>query len=403
MKYIIILADGCSDYPIEKLGNKTPLMAAKTPHIDALCAKSRCGLLKTVPDDMPPGSEIANMAVLGYDVKEVYQGRGVLEAASMGVDLKPDDLAMRCNLVCIDEDGKIKNHSAGHIPTEESHQLIEMLNKKLPGDRGRFHPGVSYRHLFVLNGGSDQIVCTPPHDVPGTPFNQVMVKSRNLEGDITAELLNDTILQSQVLLGDHPVNRKRLAEGKDPANSVWLWSPGYRPQMKTFKELYGKQGAVISAVDLIYGIGAYAGFNPIKVPGSTGLYDTNYEGKAEAAVEALKDNDLVYLHIEASDEAGHEGDAGLKVRTLEYLDQRVVKYIVEQTTAMDEPVAIAILPDHPTPCDLRTHTHDPVPFMIYHPNVKGDAVMEYNENSVESGSYGLLEGDEFIRHLIGLV
>ncbi len=400
MKYIIILADGCSDYPIEKLGNKTPLMAANTPHIDALCAKSRCGLLKTVPDDMPPGSEIANMAVLGYDVKEVYQGRGVLEAASMGVDLKPDDLAMRCNLVCIDEDGKIKNHSAGHIPTEESHQLIEMLNKKLQGDRGRFHPGVSYRHLFVLNGGSDQIVCTPPHDVPGTPFNQVMVKSRNLEGDITAELLNDTILQSQVLLGDHPVNRKRLAEGKDPANSVWFWSPGYRPQMKTFKELYGKQGAVISAVDLIYGIGAYAGFNAIKVPGSTGLYDTNYEGKAEAAVEALKDNDLVYLHIEASDEAGHEGDAGLKVRTLEYLDQRVVKYIVEQTTAMDEPVAIAILPDHPTPCDLRTHTHDPVPFMIYQPNVKGDAVMEYNENSVESGSYGLLEGDEFIRHLI---
>lgn len=402
MKYIIILADGCADYPIEKLGNKTPLMAAKTPHIDALCAKSRCGLLKTVPDDMPPGSEIANMAVLGYDVKAVYQGRGVLEAASMGIDLKADDLAMRCNLVCIDEADQIKNHSAGHIPTDEAHELIAMLNDKLAGDRFRFHPGVSYRHLFVLNGGSDQVVCTPPHDVPGTPFKQVMVKSQNLEGDHTAELLNDLILQSQVLLGNHPVNRKRMAEGKDPANSVWFWSPGYRPEMKTFKELYGKNGAVISAVDLIYGIGTYAGFKPIKVPGSTGLHDTNYEGKAEAAVQALEDTDLVYLHIEASDEAGHEGDAALKVRTLEYLDQRVVKYIVEQTEKMDEPVALALLPDHPTPCDLRTHTHDPVPFMIYHPGIAGDDVKQYDEQSVEKGKFGLLKGDEFIRHFLDL-
>ncbi len=403
MKYIIILADGCSDYPIEKLGNKTPLMAARTPHIDALCAKSRCGLLKTVPDDMPPGSEIANMAVLGYDVKEVYQGRGVLEAASMGIDLKPDDLAMRCNLVCIDEADQIKNHSAGHIPTEESHELIAMLNEKLAGDRFRFHPGVSYRHLFVLNGGSDQVVCTPPHDVPGTPFKQAMVKSSNLEGDPTAELLNDLILQSQALLGNHPVNRKRMAGGKDPANSVWFWSPGYRPNMKTFKELYGKNGAVISAVDLIYGIGAYAGFKAIKVPGSTGLHDTNYEGKAEAAVQALKDTDLVYLHIEASDEAGHEGDAELKVRTLEYLDQRVVKYVIEQTEKMDEPVSLALLPDHPTPCDLRTHTHDPVPFMIYQPGAEGDAVKQYDEKAVEKGELGLLKGDEFIRHFLGMM
>ena len=400
MKYIIILADGCSDYPIKILGDKTPLMAAKTPYIDALCARSRCGLLKTVPDDMPPGSEIANMAVLGYDVKQVYQGRGVLEAASMGIDLVPDDLAMRCNLICLDEEGRIKNHSAGHIPTEESHELIEMLNKKIPGDQYQFHPGVSYRHLFVLHGGSDQVVCTPPHDVPGTFFRDVMVKSKNLEGDTTAELLNDLILKSQALLGDHPINRKRIASGKDPANSVWFWSPGYRPDMKTFMELYGKQGAVISAVDLIYGIGVYAGFKPIKVPGSTGLYDTNYEGKAKAAVDALKDTDLVYLHIEASDEAGHEGDADLKVRTLEYLDQRVVKYITEKTAGMDEPVAIAILPDHPTPCDLRTHTHDPVPFMMYHPGIEGDQVKEYDEKSVEKGSFGLLAGDEFIKHFL---
>jgi 2,3-bisphosphoglycerate-independent phosphoglycerate mutase len=400
MKYIIILADGCSDYPIEKLGGKTPLMAANTPNIDNLCAKSRCGLLKTVPDDMPPGSEIANMAVLGYDVHKVYQGRGVLEAASMGVELNADDLAMRCNLICIDEDGKIKNHSAGHITTSESYELINFLNEKLRGENFKFHPGVSYRHLFVLHNGSNRIQCTPPHDVPGTLFREVMVESAAAEGARTAELLNGLIMKSQALLPNHPVNKARIAAGKDPANSVWFWSPGYRPEMKTFMELYGKTGAVISAVDLIYGIGAYAGFQSIKVPGSTGLYDTNYEGKAEAAVKALKDIDLVYLHIEASDEAGHEGDAELKVRTLEYLDQRVVKYIVEEAQKMNEPVSIAILPDHPTPCDLRTHVHDPVPFMIFHPGAEPDGVKEYNEESVKEGHYGLLAGDQFIKALL---
>ncbi len=400
MKYIIILADGCSDYPIAKLGGKTPLMAANTPNIDALCAKSRCGLLKTVPDDMPPGSEIANMAVLGYDVHEVYQGRGVLEAASMGVDLKDDDLAMRCNLICIDEYGRIKNHSAGHITTEESHQLIDFLNDKLSAPEHKFHPGVSYRHLFVVNKGSNAVKCTPPHDVPGTAYRDVLVKATESNGEQTADLLNKLILSSQALLADHPVNKTRITAGKDPANSVWFWSPGYRPKMKTFMELYGKTGAVISAVDLIYGIGAYAGFEAIKVPGSTGLYNTNYEGKAEAAVNALKHVDLVYLHIEASDEAGHEGDVDLKVKTLEYLDQRVVKYIVEQTEKSSEPFAIAILPDHPTPCDLRTHVHDPVPFMIYHPGTQPDSVKQYDEESVKNGYYGLLKGDGFIKALL---
>jgi 2,3-bisphosphoglycerate-independent phosphoglycerate mutase len=401
MKYIIILADGCSDYPIEKLGGKTPLMTAHTPHIDVLCAASRCGLLKTVPLDMLPSSEIANMAVLGYDVRTVYQGRGVLEAASMGVDLKDDDLAMRCNLICIDKKGRIKNHSAGHISTGESHQLIDYLNDKLSAPDYMLYPGVSYRHLFVAKKGSDQVQCTPPHDVPGKAFKDLMVKAKNPAGQDTADLLNGLILESQALLAVHPVNKARVVAGRDPANSVWFWSPGYRPRMKTFMELYGKTGAVISAVDLIYGIGAYAGFEAIKVPGSTGLYDTNYEGKAEAAVDALTRVDLVYLHIEASDEAGHEGDVDLKVKTLEYLDQRVVKYIVEETGKLDEPVAIAILPDHPTPCELRTHTHDPVPFMIYHPGVEADRVKEYNEVSVQSGYYGLLEGDGFIRAFLG--
>ena len=400
MKYIIILADGCADWRIDTLGNKTPLMAARKPDIDALCAQSRCGLLKTVPDDMAPGSEIANMSVLGYDVKKVYQGRGVLEAASMGVDLESDDLAMRCNLICVDRDGTIKNHSAGHIESEESFELIEFLNEKLSTDDYRFYPGVSYRHLFVMKGGSSALDCTPPHDVPGTPFKEVMIRPSSEDGNKTSAILNELILKSQSLLAGHPVNRARIKRGKDPANSVWFWSPGYRPDMKTFMELYGKTGAVISAVDLIYGIGAYAGFKPVKVEGSTGLYTTNYEGKARAAIDALKEVDLVFLHIEASDEAGHEGDAELKTRTIEYLNDRVVKYIVEETKKMEEPVAIAILPDHPTPCKIKTHVHDPVPFMIYKPGTPGDAVSRYDEESVKDGSYGVIEGDGFIKALL---
>jgi 2,3-bisphosphoglycerate-independent phosphoglycerate mutase len=398
MKYIIILADGCADEPIAALGNKTPLQAAHTPNIDALCAKSRCGKLITVPDDMPPGSEIANLSVLGYDVHEVFEGRGVLEAASIGVPVEEGELAMRCNLICI-EDEKIKNHSAGHITTEESHKLVKTLQEELNSDTVSFYPGVSYRHLLVLKEGNKHIKCTPPHDVPGTHFRDVLVKSKEANADKTAEILNDLILKSQKILSYHPVNLERISKGKDPGNSIWVWSPGYKPEMKTYKELYNKSGAIISAVDLLYGIGTYAGFKSIHVEGSTGLYDTNYEGKAKAAVEALKEVDFVYLHIEASDEAGHEGNYELKTKTLEFLDSRVVKYILEETSKMDEDVAIAILPDHPTPCAIRTHTHAPVPFMIYHPDEKADEVIEYNEFSVEKGYYGTLKGNQFIKAL----
>lgn len=398
MKYIIILADGASDEPIARYENKTPLMLANTPNIDALCAKSRCGLFKTVPDDMPPGSEIANLAVLGYNVKEVFEGRGVLEAASIGVEIQPGDLAMRCNLICI-EDGKIKNHSAGHISSEEASQLIDALNNELSDNQVKFYSGVSYRHLLVMKGGNKSIYCTPPHDVPGTPFSDVMVKATTGEAQPTADKLNELILKSQKILKTHPVNLSRIEKGLDPGNSIWMWSPGKKPAMKTIRELYGKNGAIISAVDLLYGIGVYAGLKAIHVEGSTGLYDTNYEGKAKAAVEALKEVDFVYLHIEASDEAGHEGNVELKTKTLEYLDQRVVKYIVEETSKMDEPVAIAILPDHPTPCEKRTHTHDPVPFMIFHPGATPDEVNEYNEFAVENGYYGTVSGNEFIKAL----
>lgn len=400
MKYILILADGAADRPLDVLGGKTPLQAANKPNIDALCAKSRTGLLHTVPLDMPPGSEIANLSVMGYDVKKVFQGRGVLEAASMGIDIRQGEMAMRCNIICI-ENGKIKNHSAGHITTEEANILLTDLQKELGNEIVTFYPGVSYRHLLVVKNGSADIKCTPPHDVPGTLFNEVMVVEGSEKGKETAAMLNDLILKSQKILATHPINLERIRLGKDPANSIWPWSPGYKPEMETFQELYGLNGAVISAVDLLYGIGKYAGFKAIHVPGSTGLYSTNYEGKAKAAVDALKETDFVYLHIEASDEAGHEGDALLKTKTIEYLDQRVVKYIVEATAAMSEDVAIAILPDHPTPCELRTHTHDPVPVMIYQPGIEPDCVTRYDEFSVREGILGELRGQDFIRTFIG--
>jgi 2,3-bisphosphoglycerate-independent phosphoglycerate mutase len=396
MKTIIILGDGMADEPIEALGNKTPLQAAKKPYIDLLASKGKSGLLDTIPPGFKPGSEIANLSVLGYNVPKVFEGRGSLEAASMEVDILPNEMAMRCNLICI-EDGKIKNHSAGHISTEEATELIHFLDEKLNDGTVSFYPGVSYRHLLKMKGGNKDLDCTAPHDVVGTPFDDVLIKATSKDAEKTASHLNDLILKSQELLKDHPINKKRIAEGKDPANSIWPWSAGYRPQMQTLQELYGiKSGSVISAVDLIMGIGKYAGLKLIHVEGVTGLYDTNYEGKAQAAIEALKHDDFVYLHIEASDEAGHEGDFELKTRTIEYLDSRVVKTIYEATKDWDEPVTIAILPDHPTPCHLRTHTNKPVPFLIYRSNEGGDKVQVYDEFESAKGDYGTLVGHEFM-------
>lgn len=400
MKYIIVLGDGMADEPLEEYGGKTPLQLAHIPEIDRLAKLGRCGRLITVPERMHPGSEIANMALLGYDVENVFEGRGTLEAASMGVTLEEGDLALRCNLLTI-EGIRLKNHSAGHISNPEAHELIDFLNRKLGSDRVTFYKGVSYRHLLVIRGGNKQLDCTPPHDVPGEPFKDHLVKAKTVEAGETADLLNYLIFKSMELLPSHPVNRKRRDAGKDVANSIWPWSPGYKPKMPTLKEMFGiGRSAVISAVDLIQGIGVYAGMDVIKVDGATGLYDTNYEGKARAAVKALDDHDLVYLHIEASDEAGHEGNVALKTRTIEFLDHRVVKYLVSETAKMDEPVAIAVLPDHPTPCATTVHTKDPVPFLIYKPGEKPDEVTTYDEFSVEKGSYGLLRGDGFMRALL---
>jgi 2,3-bisphosphoglycerate-independent phosphoglycerate mutase len=395
MKSIIILGDGMADYPLKELGGRTPLMAAHKPNIDRLAQLGRCGRLITVPLNLPPGSEVANMAVLGYNVQEVYQGRGVLEAAAMGVKLEPDDLAMRCNLICL-QNGLIKNHSAGHISTEEGHELIESLNNVFSKEIQHFYPGVSYRHLFVLKGGNPNLDLTPPHDVPGKPWRDVLPKAIHPEGKQTAELLKDLIIRSQPILDRHPINIERVKNGKDPANSIWFWSAGKRPNMKTFQELYGKTGAVISAVDLLHGIGVYAGFKVIHVEGATGLYNTNYEGKVEAALEAIKDHDIVYLHIEAADEAGHEGNVDLKVKCIEALDDRVVKPILKRAMSIAHPFTIALLPDHPTPCAIRTHSYDPVPFVIYTPGELPDVVDQYDELSVFQGSYGLMESRDFI-------
>ena len=383
-----------ADWPVPSLGGKTLLQAARTPNMDNLARMGRTGKLITVAPGFHPGSEVANMSVMGYNLPRVYEGRGPLEAASIGIDLKPGEMAMRCNLVCIEGD-IIKNHSAGHITTEEADVLIKFLQEQLGDERIHFYTGVQYRHLLVVKGGDKRLGCTPPHDVPLKPFRPLLIKPECPEAQETADLLNDLILRSQALLNNHPVNLKRMAEGKDPANSIWPWSPGYRPQMERLSDRFPqiKRGAVISAVDLINGIGYYAGLRRINVEGATGLYDTNYENKVSAALEALRTDDFVYLHIEASDEAGHEGDVPLKIMTIENLDKRVVGPIYQAIKDWNEPVAIAVLPDHPTPCELRTHTAEPVPFLIWYPGITPDEVQTFDEVAALQGAYGLMKED----------
>lgn len=354
------------------------------------------------------------MSVMGYNLPKVYEGRGPLEASSIGVDLKPGEMAMRCNIICIEGD-LLKNHSAGHITTPEADVLVKYLQEKLGNERVHFYTGVQYRHLLVIKGGDKRIACTPPHDVPLKPYRPLMVKplpgtehitqpegGAELTPAQTADLINDLIVRSQDLLENHPINLKRKAEGKDPANSIWPWSPGYRPQMEPLAEKYPqiRKGAVISAVDLINGIGYYAGLRRLKVEGATGLYDTNYENKAAAALEALKTDDFVYLHVEASDEAGHEGDVDLKIRTIENLDSRAIGPIYEEVKDWEEPVAIAVLPDHPTPCELRTHTAEPVPFLIWYPGIEPDEVQTFDEVAACNGVYGLMKEDEFMNEFM---
>ncbi len=424
MKHIIILGDGMADLPIKKLGGKTPLQYAHKPMMDLLAKEGRCGRLITVPEGFPPGSEVANTAILGYDLNQVYEGRGPLEAASIGYEMAPDDFAIRCNIITL-EDGKIITHNGGNLQTEDARVLIDYLNEHLANDpdivrkyeegRVQFICGIQYRHLLVIKGGNKHIICNPPHDHPNEDWQPLLVSPENIERPYnqedletqarlspteTAELLNELILKSQELLAKHPYNQEKAKRGERQANSIWPWSGGYRPSMQTLMEQYPqvKAGTVISAVDLIQGIGKYAGLKIVKVPGATGLADTNYEGKALAAIDALKTDDFVFVHVEASDEAGHDGDLDLKVRTIEYLDQRLIKPIYEAVA--DDSVCIAVLPDHLTPVEMRIHVGEPVPFLIWYPGIEADSVQQYDEVSCVSGSYGLLKLQEFMQTLM---
>lgn len=414
MKHIIILGDGMADHPVERLGGKTLLQYAHTPYMDMLAKNGRTGRLITIPKGFQPGSEVANTAILGYDLNKVYEGRGPLEAASIGYDMAPDDMAMRCNIITL-ADGRIKNHHGGHLTTEESDILIKSLDEKLGNKNIKFITGIQYRHLLIIKNGNKHIVCAPPHDHPEEEWRPLLVKpepgwedrrdGNRMTARQTADLINGLILKSQELLEQHPFNKARAEQSKDMANSIWPWSGGYRPRMNTLQQMYPqiKEGDVISAVDLIRGIGKYAGLNRVMVEGMTGLADTNYENKAQAAIDMLRKHDFVYLHIEASDEAGHDGDLALKLKTIENLDSRIVRPIYEEvSTWKDNPVCIAILPDHPTPVELRTHVDEPVPFIIWYPGITPDRVETYDEVSCVSGSYGMLRLEEFMNKFMEL-
>ena len=408
-----------ADLPVERLNGKTLLQYAHKPMMDQLAKEGRCGRLVTVPEGFPPGSEVANTAILGYDLNKVYEGRGPLEAASIGYEMADNDFAIRCNIITL-KDGKIITHNGGNLETEDARVLIDYLNETLAKpineregcERVKFITGIQYRHLLVIKGGSKHIVCAPPHDHPNEEWRGLLVKPEEnapveagrLSAQQTADLINEMILKSQDLLTQHPFNQERAKRGERQANSIWPWSGGYRPSMETLMQQYPqvKSGTVISAVDLIRGIGHYAGLKIVDVEGATGLANTNYEGKAQAAIEALENDDFVFVHVEASDEAGHDGDLELKLKTIEYLDQRLIAPIYKELEKWQEPVCIAVLPDHLTPVEMRIHVGQPVPFLIWHRGIEPDEVQQYDEVSCVSGVYGLLKLDEFMKALMAI-
>jgi 2,3-bisphosphoglycerate-independent phosphoglycerate mutase len=402
MKFILVVGDGMADYPIAELGNKTPLEAAYKPNMDSIAAQGQSGLIKNVPDDLSPGSDVAICSVLGYDPRIYCTGRGPLEAPSRGIVLGENDSAYRCNLIT-EKDGAISDYSAGHITTDEASKLIAAVNKAF-GKTGKieFYPGLDYRHFLILrNFPNPQLVqCTPPHDAIGVAVSEVMPKAKQPQAEEAAHLLIDLIDGSRGILCSHPVNVAREKTGEHPGNLIWPWGGGKKPSMPTLKEKYGIKSAVISAVDLVKGLGTYAGMEIINVEGATGLSNTNYEGKADAALNALKTNDFVFVHVEAPDEAGHCKDIALKVKTIEDLDKRLLSRILNKVR---EPYAIAILPDHPTPIKIGTHSRDPVPFAIKSPFLKSDGVKKFDEFSAKKGAFGQVENNYLIELLISSV
>ncbi len=388
-----------ADYPVPELGDKTPLQVAKKPNMDMIAARGRNGLIKTVPDGMSPGSETAILSVLGYDPQIYCTGRGPLEAPARGIKLGKDDAAFRCNLIT-EKEGILVDYSAGHITTKEAEPLIEAVKEAFekPG-KVEFYSGLDYRHFLILRDVPDSrlIECTPPHDASGMKISDILPKAKMEKLEAMANLLGKMILKSKKILESHPVNVLRLSSGKNPGNMIWPWGGGPKPSMPSFKEKYGLSAAVISAVDLVKGIGAYSGMRVISVPGATGLSNTNYEGKADYALKALEEKDFVFVHVEAPDEAGHVGDPELKVRTIEDLDKRLLGRIL---AGLRQPCAIALLPDHPTPIKVGTHTRDPVPFAVYSPQAKPDGVSKFDESSAKNGVYGQVTQRSLISILV---
>jgi 2,3-bisphosphoglycerate-independent phosphoglycerate mutase len=399
MRYVLVVGDGMADYPVPEFGNMTPLQAARKPNMDSIASKGQSGLLRTVPEDLNPGSDTAILSVLGYDPKRFCTGRGPFEAAARGIQLKASDVAFRCNLIT-EKDGILVDYSAGHITSRESSKLIESLKTacEKPNEI-EFFSGLDYRHFLILRNhpNADLVECTPPHDAAGASISTILPRAKSKEAEKTVTLLKELIRKSKDVLEAHPVNVTRQKAGRKPGNMIWPWGGGKKPSMPSFKEKYGLKAAVISAVDLVKGIGINAGMTIISVSGATGLHDTNYEGKAEAALKALADHDMVFVHVEAPDEAGHDRDFKLKVKTIEDLDKRLVGRILD---GLKEPYAIAILPDHPTPITVGTHTRDPVPFAIHSPFLEPDGVQKFDEFSARKGAFGLVKQEQLMPRLI---
>jgi 2,3-bisphosphoglycerate-independent phosphoglycerate mutase len=397
MKYVVVIGDGMADYPLEELNEKTVLQASVIPNMDFIASNGVNGLLKTVPEGMQPGSDVANLSIMGYDPKKCYTGRGPLEAASIGANLQNGEVAFRCNFITRKE-GKLADFNANHISTEESGKLIETLNQEF-GEIGKFYLGVSYRHLFVLNEeDSKTLKSTPPHDVVGENIDENLLKPYT---DKNAELLNKIMCDSAEILEAHPVNKKRIANGKYPANMIWLWGQGTKPSMVPFAEKYGLKGATITGVDLIRGLGSYLGLTNINVPGATGYFDTDYIQKANYAVDALNDHDLVFIHVEAPDEAGHAGDITEKIKAIESIDEKIIGKLLDELPKFDD-YAISILPDHATPISLKTHTTDAIPYAMCSTSGIKDNVSQYNEFSAKMGSLGTIEGYKFMKSFLDI-
>lgn len=401
MKYVVVLCDGMADYPVPALGGKTPMMVAKKPHIDALAAKAEVGLVRTVAPGLKPGSDVANMSVLGFDPHRFYTGRSPLEAASIGIDMKDSDVSLRTNLVTLSDKGEpfadevIEDYCADDISTEEARQLIEAVQAAFGGGEYDFYTGVSYRHCLIWHGGTTKLGnMTPPHDITGK------VIGPHLSTAETARPLLEMMEKSFDLLKDHPVNKARVAAGRRPANCIWLWGEGKRPALRPFEALYGIKGGMVSAVDLLKGIANCAGMEVAEVPGATGYIDTDFEGKAKAALDLLTRNDLVYVHFEAPDECGHRNEPENKVKAIEMIDSRVLP-ILEEGLEQYEDYKILLLPDHPTPIVTRTHASDPVPYLLYQKSAPKTGVDTINEETAKATGIYMENGPAMMPHFLG--